>query len=153
MIMMLQPNGWSCVPSAFAMAMDTTPKDMIDECGHDGSEILWPGLNDPHCRRGFDVQEMIDICVRRMVTVTPIVFAPATIPVGGTEEQAQHVFTQERAHERMAHYLHGHIGVLTGLAQEGTQHAVAWDGELCWDPRGEQYGIEQFQIEVFWFLG
>lgn len=43
------------------MAMGFSVQALIDEIGHDGSEILWPDLPEPHCRRGFIPHEFIHI--------------------------------------------------------------------------------------------
>jgi hypothetical protein len=51
------PNAWSCTLAAYAMALNLELDQLISKIGHDGSQILWPHLPDPMCRRGFHPQE------------------------------------------------------------------------------------------------
>jgi hypothetical protein len=56
---MRQPTPWSCLPTAFAMTSGVSMKEILEVIGHDGSEICWPDLEEPFCRRGFCVQEIV----------------------------------------------------------------------------------------------
>ena len=42
MILQRSPNAWSCMPTAFAMAVNAPVEDLILSIGHDGSEKTWP---------------------------------------------------------------------------------------------------------------
>lgn len=53
-----QPNSWTCVPTAFSIATGIPLQEIFDRVGHDGSEIVWPKLPEPLCRRSFCVQEV-----------------------------------------------------------------------------------------------
>lgn len=53
-----QPNSWTCVPTAFAIVTGLSLQEIFDRVGHDGSEIVWPTLPEPLCRRSFCVQEV-----------------------------------------------------------------------------------------------
>jgi hypothetical protein len=51
-----------------------------------------------------------------------------------------------------------HTGLLIGLGSRGTPHAAAWepfDGEdgLVYDPCGEKYSKDKFQLREFWIAG
>ena len=57
-----QPNRWSCLPTSFAMILDVDVNELIRKIGHDGSEILWPNLEEPYCRRAFHIEEIAMVC-------------------------------------------------------------------------------------------
>ena len=48
-----QPNRWSCMATAFAMALGIEVSKLIDSIGHDGSEIVEANLELEPLRRGF----------------------------------------------------------------------------------------------------
>jgi len=55
-----QPNSWSCLLTAFAMATESTPEDLIAMIGHDGSEIIWPDLPEGYQHRAFHPEELFE---------------------------------------------------------------------------------------------
>jgi hypothetical protein len=140
-----QPNHWSCVPTAFAMALNVRVSEFIAHIGHDGSQIIWPTLKEPHCRRGFHVQECIDIAFRAGFSVTPIEAIPSHAPAepvpafeivcGGSEKTAL---------ERFARIVLHHRGVLTGYS-----HAVAFDHGVICDPCGHVYHYHESERRGF----
>ena len=71
-----QPNKWSCSACAFAMALNLTLEEFINQIGHDGSEIWFPELFEPLCRKGFPFPECIQICLLNGLNVTPVDFKP-----------------------------------------------------------------------------
>ena len=58
-----RPEPWMCMPLAFAMALDMPVADLLAAIGHDGSEIVFPSLPEPLCRRCFHIQELIQVCL------------------------------------------------------------------------------------------
>jgi hypothetical protein len=75
----IKPNRWSCLVTAFAMALDIPVAELIRLVGHDGSEIVNPELPEPGCRRGFHIQEMIEACWSQGHSVTPIEVFPQSM--------------------------------------------------------------------------
>lgn len=142
----LQPNAWSCLPAAFAMALGVLPKDIIEYCGHDGSEILWPDLPEPKNRRAFGLHEMIDYCVGNLVYPVEIT---ASVAYGVDEE---HLIDADGI-SRLDWYMGCRSGVLIGMIDE-RPHAVAWNfkKQLIYDPDGLKYGKERFNILSFFAL-
>jgi hypothetical protein len=59
-----QPNRWSCLPTAFAIALDVDVNLFIKHIGHDGSEFIWPEMPEPMRRRAFHIQECLDIAMK-----------------------------------------------------------------------------------------
>jgi hypothetical protein len=43
---------------SFAYAFGISPEELIEQLGHDGTEIVAPDLPEPFCRRGFSVDEL-----------------------------------------------------------------------------------------------
>jgi hypothetical protein len=144
------PNRWSCLPTAFAMALYTSVHEVIAKAGHDGSEIAWPQFPEPLCRRGFHIQEMIFIAWRHYSrTVTPFEALPMLRSCDGDPID---VPSLPEPHWRMPEVMANASGVVTGTTINGQPHAVAWDGEIILDPNGTTYSIDKFRLECFWML-
>jgi hypothetical protein len=140
-----QPNKWSCLPTAFAIATSIPVAEFIEFAGHDGSEILFPDYDEPYCRRSFHPQELTDMCLRENFAVIPIERQPMVL-------SNDHVHMVPMFERRMDYYLLNYTGVLIGMSQAGTPHAVAWNGHRILDPNGTEYGITNFTIETFFLI-
>lgn len=143
MNLLLQPNSWSCLPTAFAMCIDRTPKDIFDWLEHDGSKIIWPELPDPECRQGFTIEECIHYAIADLIY--PIVFwsdimyAPER---GG--------FQPFNPMEKIAYYMQLKNGIV--LCQGDKHgHAVAWNRseQMVYDPKGFKAPIDEYEILGF----
>ena len=141
-----QPSRWSCLPTAFAMALDVPVEEIFDHIGHDGSEVIFPNLRSPYCQRSFHMQEMVDFCISRDLAVVEI----HKIPVG--ESLDGHTFLLPVSDKRMDFYLLNYTGVLTGIGSHGHPHAVAWDKHKVLDPNGTTYSIREFEIETLYLI-
>lgn len=148
MILQRSPNGWSCVPTAFAMCLEHKVEHLLTWLDHDGSEIIWPYLPEPYCRRGFHIQEMILIAHVLGFTCTPFEALPLSCPVGA--KKPYEVQMGETPNDRMIKLLTDNWGVLTGIGKSGKPHAVAWDGFKIHDPNYSIYDITSFTLETFW---
>jgi len=138
-----QPNGWSCLPTAFAMAFNIPVKEFIEHIGHDGSEILYPDNFDPYRRKSFHIQEMITLALQSDYSVTELQRKPAS-SVGG--------FIHCLPELDMGPYLQRYTGVLTGT-HTGIPHAVYWDGTYILDPDCPRpYPIDKFNIDMFFVI-
>lgn len=137
-----QPNDWSCLPTAFAMTLDMPVEQIIEELGHDGSEVIFPNLEDPYSRRSFHPQELLDICILRDYGVIPVEREPSC-------EVQGHVYKLSLSKRRLDYYLVNYTNcILIGTSQSGKPHAVAWNGERVFDPNGKIYGITNFCINM-----
>lgn len=54
---------FSCLLDCFAFALNTTSSTLTQLLRHDGSEIIYPDLPEPFCRRGFDVFELMNAAI------------------------------------------------------------------------------------------
>lgn len=137
--MMLQPNAWSCLPAAVAMAVGEKPRDVIEFIGHDGSEIIFPDLPEPQNRRGFHIGEMFWYLL-------DMVYFPVLVEPYLHYEDSEYVIDQTHKLEDL---LSRKSGILLGHHETGSLHAAAWDRSYVWDPRGEKYPISEFGIDGF----
>jgi hypothetical protein len=147
-----QPNRWSCLPTAFAMALDIPVKEFLHRVGHDGSRIAFPTESEPACRRGFHVQECIDVAVRLGYGVTPIELFPRHAP-SLTVPPITITFGNELSNERrFARFIDAGRGVITGLSRNHG-HAVAYERGDIYDPAGHVYRYSLFTCESHGFIG
>jgi len=88
-----KPERRMCLPTSFAIALDMPVEAVLAEIGHDGGKIVNPLLPEPLCRAGFHVQELIDVCLRHGLAVTPIELCPVLSP--GPRYEPREVLTDE----------------------------------------------------------
>lgn len=140
--MTYQPNRWSCLPTAWSYVIGWPLWSIIKAIGHDGSEVRWPNLVEPNCRRGFHPQELIYLGDRfGFVTTT---FEPlAVLESPGGEGQV----VIELPFEKI---LKESNGVLTGQIH-GQRHAIAWLNGKVLDPsEGRIINLDEFQIQTYY---
>jgi hypothetical protein len=139
------PNGWSCLPASFAIAVEVPLQYLLSLIGHDGSDIAWPALREPLRRRSFHIQELIYAIRRLDFFVIPYEAIPQLQGGPGVRPLTIGVpFQDVLDYESRC--------VLTGSNPRGERHAVAWDGERCFDPAGEIESVEQFNLECIWAI-
>lgn len=181
MKLITQTNSWSCLLYAFAIVLREDPKTLIEEIGHDGSNILWPTLPEPHCRQSFHLQEMIDCCFRRNLLVMQVEAVPERITMfhqAAVDEAIRKSMEQQTLHsgqlaanidslidtevpmvymdvtmsmERLQFYLEGREGVIT-CTYGNKFHAVAWDGHQVFDPAGHIRGLYHYGPIDFYII-
>lgn len=119
MQMIHAPNRWSCLPCAFAMALDETFEEMIFHLNHDGSEIIRPDMPEPLCRKAFDVNELLQVAIQ-------LGYGFIALPKPPDKLKA----------------------VLLGETKNGVPHAVAWTGNRVYDPAGGRYPLSDFRWDA-----
>ncbi len=148
------PNGWSCLPAAFATAMGQPVDRLIKKIGHDGSAISWPDLPEPLCRRGFHVQECIWAAYRSGYLVTPVEVFPRHAPTHLTPPLTILLRTEQDNWHRIATLVDAGSGVLTGKKiNDGCSHghAVAYCEGLVFDSNGATYQYSRDNCETHHF--
>lgn len=144
MILRRNPNGWSCLPAAFAMVLDLEPRDVIRHIGHDGSDEPY---KEDGFKAGFHEQECIEVAQQLGFACTPIEAVPTISPHLAGRDARPIYFGGDLPSNwaRFLRHLDGACGVLTGtytLPGDPTPlrgHAVAWDGvttQKIHDPMG-----------------
>jgi len=135
------PNRWSCLPTAFAIALGVSVREVIERIGHDGSAVAFPGLPEPERRRGFHVQECIDVALALGVSVTPIEAFPRHSSTVDTDPIV--IRFPEGNEARFCRTVETTRGVLTGRGLR-SRHAVAYDHRLIIDPNGQTRLMDAF---------
>lgn len=141
-----QPNKWSCLLAAFAIALDIPIVQLIDELGHDGSEIIWPDHEEPLNRRSFSIHEMFYLSYEAGYSVmlfNKVWDSRPTYSAQPLMKNPPNGFFNES--------LLKNKGVLVGRIN-GQRHAVAYQDSMCFDPNGTIYAIDKFNIETFFAL-
>ena len=134
--MNLNPNSWSCLPTAFANVIEIPVGSFIAAIGHDGSaQPFDPPFEE--VRQGFHIQECIEVLDQYRFTATRIDLRPmlqaheAGNPIK--------VNMMEGAEARLARHMLDCDGVIIGNLMPNDPpkgHAVSWVGGTCYDPRG-----------------
>ena len=116
-----RPEPWMCMPLAFAMALEMPVADLLAAIGHDGSEIIFPSLPEPLCRRCFHVQELIQVALARGLAVTPVELFPVLQP---TEAGPFHktVLYPDNNWRRFDETIRASLGVIAGTGEAFRPH-------------------------------
>ncbi len=137
-----QPNRWTCLPTAVAMAAGVTLEYVLDQIGHDGSEIVFPDLREPLCRRSFHIEE----CLTAVSDIYGFVPLSVTRNHGIDEDHVVSV-------QPDLSVLHHSFGIALG---EGVRnlHAVAFKHTVFYDPNGLCYSYDNpfFKPSQFWLF-
>ena len=142
--MLYQPNRWSCLPTAWSYVIGWPLWAVVKAIGHDGSEIRWPNLPEPNCRRGFHAQELIYLGDRFGFVTTTFEPIAAMMSPGGDEPVVINFG------DRFEKIVKESNGVFTGEIN-GCRHVVAWiDGKVLDPDRGQLKTLDDFQIETFY---
>jgi len=152
MFLQTQPSQWSCVPTAFAMLFNMDAKDLIQEIGHDGSEVFWPELEPTQLgKRAFHPQECIDIGIKHGIYIVSIHVLPYTEHFV-TTIKPKAIWSEQFCLDRFTRYLQNFEGVMTGTTGFNMGHAVAWDRKLVYDPRGhlKELSKANFNPQIFY---
>ncbi len=143
MILIRNPNAWSCLLASMSMVLGKSTQELIDRVGHDGSEIVFPHLPEPAKRRGFHIQEFIPLILESGFAMTAIEVLPYSTPDGKHEYPIDFPNYEKRFRNLMSTAR----GILTGLMSRW-HHAVAWNGCRVFDPFGEIYSYEKRTLRI-----
>lgn len=133
MKLQVNPNGWSCLPTAFAMALDRPVTWFIAQIGHPGGEEPYdvPGL-----KAGFHEQECIEVVQGMGFACTPIELGPTISPYSDGRKARPIYFglgIDDNWHRLLTHMKEAR-GVITGVyAPKKMGHAVAWSQDMIYD--------------------
>jgi hypothetical protein len=118
----LQPNEHSCVITSVAMLLNVPIEELVQQIGHDGSELIHG------TPRGHHIQEIIDLLDGLHCSLTPIQFEPE---YRATVNSAAYPL-KVREHDRLEQHLEGD-GLLTGR-RRNVGHCCAYMKGLVFDP-------------------
>lgn len=146
LILQRQPNLWSCFPTSFAIILDVPIERIIEELGHDGSEIIRPNKLEPYCYRGFHPQEFTKLCLNYGQALINFDVEPLNY-------NGETIIKMSSDLEYILKLMTHNVGVIGGYFKPGRLHAVAWDGRYILDPASELiYTIDEFNIETFYMI-
>jgi hypothetical protein len=134
------------------MVLNSNVEQILRLLEHDGSEIVWPDQPDPACRRGFHIQECIELLRTIDLMATPYEAVPCQVPSFGVP--AYRVFfggTEISALERFTSIIGSTRGIITGRCRFA--HAVAYEYGRVFDPAGIIYDYSPEACQLHNFLG
>lgn len=147
-----KPNRWSCIATAFAMALDIPVAEVFRIVGHDGSEVVFPELPEPIGRRGLHLQECLDVCRQRGFAATPVELFPMIRPTlmpghkPGPDVVVRFGQTDDANWQRFTQLIRTTSGVIEGIGRR-SMHAVAYRQGQIFDPEGDQYDYSRTACE------
>ena len=141
-------TGYNCLLASAAMVLDVHPDVLTELIGHNGTEIIFPELPEAINKRGFHTQEIIDCAIEYGYAVTEIQAVPYLTPNSEDEYLVEFNVSHEN---RFQNHINGHVGIITGeingkINERG--HAVAWNGEMCFDCRGSICTLEDCDMDI-----
>ena len=136
-----------CLPKAFCQITGISIEQMLHEIGHDGSEILWPELPEPLCRRAFHVQEIIEVLLKHGHMVTPIEKYPSIQPYNGRE----FVGDEAPLPPRDFGLYKDKVGVVIGI-YNGVGHAFKWINGVLECPNGGSAFWVRFDARILYIV-
>jgi hypothetical protein len=122
MILQKSPNKWSCLPTAVAMAIGVPVESLIRDIGHDGSQIIFPELKDPFCRRGFDFTDISLALLKHRLSCTILHTFIDVTPNGIDHYQVDHSDATWSIIKDFSYYSY-----VLCLIRDTRGHAVAYD--------------------------
>lgn len=144
---------WSCLASCFAFMLKISEEKLYEELGHDGSEIFFPMASEPHRRRGFNLQEMMQMALRYKTPCYFIEEHPAIEDPTRWCDTCRTNFAHPVPNVRnVLDIMKDHSGILCGMV-EGKAHAMVWDHERkrFLDPKGRVMAFDDIQFTVDFF--
>lgn len=156
-MLQVKPYPWACAITSLAMTLRIPVQELILELGHDGSEIAFPSLREPLCRRGFHSQELIFLAESHGFAITPIELFPQIKPVQGRHPPVRVFFGKDAKAKdnwlRFQSYISETMGILEGVSgRREIPHAVHHRFGDIWDPDGEHYVYSQEACEQRGFI-
>lgn len=140
---------WSCTTCAFANLLGVTQEEFEENIKHDGSEVVYPQLQEPRNRRGFNDQELVDSCLNFGIPVTMILY---NFQVTDGTSEPKWAMTDVEAKSRMDYYTKNYNGVLFGLLSSGSRHClINYNGERH-DPDTGQIFKGNIRVDSFYIV-
>lgn len=152
MELITSPNAWSCLPASLAMVLKVPLTTVLYQLGHDGSEILWPGVPEPECRRSFSLTEITWCAFKMRMCLVPVEGDYSVIPEW--DDNYEYLNVKRKEFKLPENFfiettLTKYDAILLGKSLNGNSHAVAWNHErqLIFDPIGYRTEYSLFERE------
>jgi|SRR5215471_2668822 len=176
-----QKYRWSCLTASFAMALGVSEDDLMNVIGHQGDEVIWPDLQEPYMRRSFHISELVIASLKLGYSASPVDALPVSeikpsLKINHVKDKINRAIGSGSIAMSELLIIKHHLdsigsdiypvpifdfhdiiknnsGVLIGETLGGRPHAVAWNGNLCYDPTGPiTYNVMEFLIETFYIV-
>ncbi len=134
------------------MTLDIPVETAIRWVGHDGSDVVFPDLEEPMCRRGFHAQELIELAMMGGFWSTPYQLFPSTKSEGGCHLYPLYPSQADERCRKFGSVIQTTVGVLEGIGTS-CRHAVAYDHGRIFDPDGREYDYTLKNCEAQGFYG
>jgi len=135
-----------CMLFSLAMVLDESPETLVQEIGHNGMELWWPGFPEPHCCRGYHIQELIDVCLDHGASLVPIELYPRSASAM-SPSRGRVIWDPSFCEDRFARRLENRRAILITAT-----HACAWDGSMVFDPNGRIVELSRVPVREAWIL-
>lgn len=146
----IMQRGQTCLIASLAMVLDKSYDEVVKLIGHDGTEVAYQGAVYP--LRGIHTQEAMNLAWGLGLAMVVVETFPQLGAMVGGQVESQLIDGSTRLQARMYTYLDRRRAVLLGLNATGGPHAVAYDGEIVFDPNGTQYPLADFGIREAWLF-
>ena len=134
----IQPNRWSCLPTAFAIVCDMHVEELIRKIGHDGSSIKY---KDDRPQIGFNIQEIIQtLCDRFHITEV------CELDLNYNTTNTLNI------NRKIKELMETRSGVIAVEQPGNFDHVLAWDhnSKKVIDPKGKV--VTLFTPYIFWMV-
>lgn len=128
----IQPSKISCFPTAFAIVIGIPVIEIFNHCGHDGSEKIFPRLDEPFCYRGFHRSELIIIARKYGWAVTEIDYIPYLLSIDDKESKQ---LNSNEDYINNECYLNRKI--IMGATHRNIPHVIVKHKDLIIDPASQ----------------
>lgn len=129
------------------MVLDVSLDDVLKHISYDASEIVWPELQEPLCRRAYHIEHMQYVAREYKVALVPYV------QEFGYRPQGQQFVDYYSCHKVLKEVLKAHDGMLLGnYVGSNNRHSVAWNAieRTIYDPAHRLAHLDEFRIESFY---
>ena len=139
---LIKQTGPYCLVTSAAMLLDTTTEILHAEIGMTGTDIWWP----PNLMRGIHIQEIQTCALNRGYCFSPIEVNPHLCPGTNPTLEPKAIWTGNLVAE-----FHSKI-VCRKAILITHNHAVAWDGDIVYDPKGFLKSFNDYEFIEAWLL-
>lgn len=141
-----------------AMALEISVTEFYRLAGHTGSEVVFPWLAEPLCRRGFHIQEAVFVAVQLGYSMTPFELFPQLAaspsanphPPGANTVMVGYGGDAVQLGNNWIHFtrfIASGRGVIECKTKSSNWHAVAYDDGHIFNPEGEAFPYSRANCE------
>lgn len=145
MLAQSSPSYFSCMPTAFAIALDVPVRKLMAELGFDGNAIIFDDAEEPECRRAWHLQDLIKCCLLRGFAPVVVEAVPSVLVNG----EVRDIPLPEDYNTRIASFMNHYKGVVMGTTPQGRRHALAWEQPFFYNTDGTSSQDTELEVQEF----